>query len=350
MQIVVHADGVFSASGPKLAHAALRYRSDEVVAVIDSRHTGKRSRDITGAGSDADVPVVGSVAEALAYAPDTLLVGISLLRSSIPEALRRDVLAALDVGLNVISGLHYALRADPDVAAAAARRGVELVDLRQPTQQHLEVRPSLRRGGDGWVTLTVGSDASVGKMTTSLALERAAQVRGLTAVVLATGQTGRFVAGRGFPSDHLVSDFVPTVACEEATRAAEEFDWVFVEGQGALNHPMYSNGALGLLHGVDPDVLVLCHRAGATAIAGRPHTRLPSLPELVAMNEHAASWGLSREPRVVAISLDTRSLDLKTARYELDRAAAESGLPVSDPLRFGAQPLLDAVSAARVAR
>jgi hypothetical protein len=178
MRIAIHAERVLSAHGPKLAQATLRYRRDEVVAVIDSTHAGRSVADVTGDERLAHVPVVADVEATGAHGPDTLLIGVSLLRTSIPDDLRRDVLTALGAGLDVVSGLHYALGADPEVVKAAACNGTTVRDLRRPSLEHLEVVPTRRRDGAGWVTLTVGSDASVGKMTTSLELDRCARTRG----------------------------------------------------------------------------------------------------------------------------------------------------------------------------
>ncbi|MFI5690838.1 DUF1611 domain-containing protein [Kribbella sp. NPDC051586] len=346
MRIAIHAERVFSAHGPKLAQAALRYRGDEVVAVIDSTNAGRTVADVTGDDRMAHMPVVADVEAALEHAPDTLLIGISLLRTSVPDELRRDVLTALASGLDVVSGLHYALGADAEIAKAAAFHGRSVRDLRRPSRDDFEVVPTRRRDGAGWVTLTVGSDASVGKMTTSLELDRSAKARGLSSIVVATGQTGLFLVDRGFPADHLVADFVPSVACEETSSAAHAADLVFVEGQGALTHPLYSNGTLALLHGADPDALILCHRARATEIAGVPGASLPPLADLVAIHEQAATWCSQRAPRVVGIALDTSRLDPASARHEVDRIETASGLPVSDPIRFGAGTLLEAVVAA----
>lgn len=347
MRIAIHADGVLSRTGPKLVYAALRYRPDEVVAVIDSHHSGATTVDVTGDPSLADVPIVTDVDAALAFEPDTFLVGVSLLRTSMPPELRADVLAALTAGLDVISGLHYPLSSDPGVVKTSAMHHTKIWDLRQPKEPFFEVVPDLHRTGSGWVTLAVGSDGSVGKMTTMIEIDLAARSAGASSTVVATGQTGLFLVGRGFPSDHIVSDFVPTTARLEASAAAALTELVFVEGQGALNHPMYSNGALGLLHGVDPDALILCHRAGAAHLAGRPGSLLPPLSDLVQMNEQAATWGSDRRPRVVGIALDTSRLDLSAARHEVARAAGETGLPATDPVRFGASSLLDAVLVSR---
>ncbi|MFD7161135.1 DUF1611 domain-containing protein [Kribbella sp. NPDC059898] len=349
MRIAIHAERVFAAHGPKLAQATLRYRRDEVVAVVDSAHAGRTVADITGDEQTARIPVVADIEAALPHGPDTLLIGISLLRTWIPEDLRRDVLTALASGLDVVSGLHHALGADAEIAKVAAFHGRSIRDLRHPSRDDFEVVPTRRREGAGWVTLTVGSDASVGKMTTSLELDRSAGSRGLSSVVVATGQTGLFLVDRGFPADHLVADFVPSVACQETSSAAHLADLVFVEGQGALTHPLYSNGTLALLHGADPDALILCHRAGATEIAGVPGRRLPPLADLIAIHEQAATWCSARAPRVVGIALDTSRIDPAAARHEVEGVGAALGLPVSDPVRFGADVLLAAVLAARSA-
>ncbi|MDX6259999.1 MAG: hypothetical protein QOH84_1687 [Kribbellaceae bacterium] len=342
MRIVIDAEGIFGDNGPKMAHGALRYRPGDVVAVIDSRYAGTTT-DAVLSSPPGSVPIVADLQQAAAYGPDTYLVGFSLLRPSITDYLREQVLRAIGLGLEIVSGLHYQLTDDAEIAAAAAARGVRIRDLRRPERApRLAGRLDHRPGS--WTTLAVGSDSSVGKMTTMLELDREAVRRGLSSTFVATGQTGIMIADRGVPADHIVVDFLSGSIEEAVLEAAEEHQFVFVEGQGSLNHPAYSALSLGILHGTCPDAMILCHRAGAATLAHYPHQPLPSLTTLIAMHDQACRWLVPAiESTVVGISLNTSGLTEQESRHEVLRAAEATGLPVADVVRSGAGTLLDAV-------
>jgi uncharacterized NAD-dependent epimerase/dehydratase family protein len=191
------------------------------------------------------------------------------------------------------------------------------------------------------VVHTVGSDCAIGKMSVTLELDALARSRGLRSAFVATGQTGIAITGWGIAVDHVIADFVAGAAARLVEEGAARADLLFVEGQGALGHPAYSGVTLGLLHGCLPDALVLCHRTGTERLDDYPETPIPSLPELVARYEDAAAW--VRPARVAAVALNTRGLDDGAAREAIERASAETGLPAADPVRFGAEILLEAV-------
>jgi uncharacterized NAD-dependent epimerase/dehydratase family protein len=346
MRMVIDAEGVFDGRGPKLALGALRYRSDDVVAVIDSAHAGVTARARTGDPRVAPVPIVEDLDAALRYGPDTFVVGISPLQSTLPAGLRDRIRAALEAKLDVVCGLHHQLGDDPELSAAADRAGRRIWDLRRPPQQDVQVgtgglghRPGSR------TVLAVGSDCNAGKMTAMVELDREAARRGLSSRFVATGQTGILIAGGGVPADHVVADFLPTLVHQHVCAATAEHDLVLVEGQAALNHPWYSGVSLGLLHGAAPDALVLCHIAGARELGHLP-LPIPPLSQVVAMNEAAATWGGGPAARVVAVSLNTGRLSESEAADALAEVANETGLPVVDVFRSGPAPLLDAILAA----
>jgi len=348
MRIVIGTGKGLSPDGPKLALGVLRYRPDDVVAVIDAMHAGKTTADVTGDGTTEPKPVVADLAAALSYRPDTFLVGPSLRRQAITPRFRAQVMAAIGTGLNVISGLHYILGDDAAISEAARGRGVRIWDLRRAGDDGDVAQYRPHRAGS-WTTVAVGSDCSTGKMTTMLEVEREARERGLSSEFVATGQTGILIAGRGVPADHIISDFLPGAIEAAVLDAASRHDWVFVEGQGALNHPAYSPVTLGIIHGASPDSMILCHRSSSDTLLHEPQCRIPALRELVAINEQAANWlGRAVPSEVVAIALNTSQLPAPMAHAELARVAEETGLPTADPVRFGAGPLLDAVIEARI--
>ncbi len=334
----------FAPGEAKTAIGVLRYRPEEVVAVLDSARAGSTARACVGVGGD--VPVVADLDAAAALGADALLLGIAPQGGDLPPGWRARVLGALERGWDVLSGLHVFLADDPEFAAAARRSGAALHDVRRPPAArpvaaaraaHLEAR----------VVLTVGSDCNVGKMTAALEIRDALARRGERAAFVATGQTGIFVADAGAAVDAIPADFVAGVTEALVIDAARDADIVLVEGQGSLTHPGYSGVTLALLHGAAPAAMVLCHQSGRNemrcGLPGEPARPMAPLPELVRLYEEAAGW--VRPAPVVAVALHTGDLDERAARAACERARAETGLPATDPVRFGAGPLADAVLA-----
>ena len=250
----------------------------------------------------------------------------------------------------MIAGLHAFLADDPELAAAAARSGARLHDVRRPiVSRRVAARRTTRV--PALVVLTVGSDCNVGKMTTALELQQGLLRRQVRASFVATGQTGILVADRGLPVDAVPADFVAGEIEHQVLEAAREADVVVVEGQGALHHPGYSGVTLGLLHGTAPKAMILCHQAGrenvrrpgATDDEARSEPVIPPLPTLIDAYERAAAW--VHPSRVIGIALNTWGLSEAEARRAVLRAAEETNVPATDPVRFGADPLVEAVLA-----
>jgi uncharacterized NAD-dependent epimerase/dehydratase family protein len=322
----------------KTMRGVLRYRHDDVVAILDSTRAGE---------TEEGVRVVGSVEEALALGPTTALVGVATQGGRFPpawvEILRRCIANRLDVE----NGLHVFLGDDPELRALAEQRGVELRDLRRPPAG-LSTATGANLDVDATIVLTVGSDCAIGKMTVSLELDLEARRRGVASVFVPTGQTGMVIAGWGIAVDAVVADFIAGAAERLVVEGRERGgELLWVEGQGSLVHPVYSGVTLGLYHGSTPHLLVLCHEAGRTEIegAGGGPNPIPPLRELVELHELLALP--ARPARVAAVALNTRSLTEDDARTAIAAAEDETGLPADDPVRFGAAKLVDAVLAAR---
>lgn len=345
-RMAILAEGSFSYQHAKTAIGILRYSQDTVVAVLDSTHAGQDAAVALGdpAGLGRGIPVVADVAEALRFKPDTLVIGIAPVGGKLPDAWRVQLRAALAAQLNVISGLHTLLGDDRELAEMAREHGATLWDVRKPTD---ELAMRIRRGTPhrpgSHVVYFCGTDCNVGKMTAAVELDLEARRRGLSSAFAATGQTGIMIAGRGIPADRFISDFESGGVEALVLECAEEADWVFVEGQGSLGHPAYSAVTLGLLHGAAPDLLVLCHQAGRTRIHEYVETPTPSLTAAREMYETAAGW-LKPAP-VVCVALNTFGMSEEAARVAVEAAARETGLPTSDPVRFGAGPLMEALLA-----
>jgi uncharacterized NAD-dependent epimerase/dehydratase family protein len=319
----------------KTALGVLRYRRDDVAAILDSTRPPGELVD--------GVPLVASVEDALAFGPTTALVGVATQGGRFPPAWIEILESCIAAGLDIENGLHVFLADDPGLAASAAEHGVELRDLRRPPAD-LSTATGANLGVPGTIVLTVGSDCAIGKMTVSLELDREARSRGVRSIFVPTGQTGIAIAGWGIAVDAVVADFIAGAAERLVVEGSERGgELLWVEGQGAILHPVYSGVTLGLYHGSAPHLLVLCHQPGQTEIEGAgggPHP-IPPLAELIELHERLALP--ARPAKVVAVALNTRRLSEEEARAAIAAAEAETGLTADDPVRFGAGRLVDAV-------
>lgn len=318
----------------KTTYGVIRYSPDPVVVVLDSTRAGETVEGI---------PVVATVEDALQYEPTVALVGVAVAGGRLPPVWRGILRDAIDAGLDVEAGMHEFLADDPEFAAVAQARGVELRDYRRPPADlSVPTGENLTHGAS--VVLTVGSDCAVGKKTVAVELDLAARGRGLRSVFVPTGQTGIMIAGWGIAVDAVVSDFLAGAGERLVVEGAERGDLLFVEGQGSIIHPQFSGVTLGLYHGSAPHVLVLVHRAGDTELEGVPGHPIVPLPELIELYERLALP--VRPARVAAIALNTGRFDDEGAAAAIAATSEETGLPVDDPVRFGPDRLLDAVLAA----
>lgn len=342
-RIAILAEGAFNWHTGKTATGVIRYGKEPVVAVIDSTKAGQDVSQALHVDMGKGVPVVKDIHEALTYQPDTLLIGIAPMGGALPEAWRWQLLTAIDAGLDLVSGLHFFLADDEELRVAAEKRGVTIWDVRRPPETKRVGMFQPHRPGSHTV-LMVGSDCAAGKMTAALELDREAQARGLSSAFLATGQTGILISGRGLPADRVISDFIAGETEHLVLELANEHDWVFVEGQGALNHPGYSPVTLGLLHGSMPEAMVFCHHAGATAIDGLEHATLADLNRLIRLNEDIVNILPHQRPsKVVGLALVTIGMSDEQALEAIKQAEEETGLPATDIWRFGAGKLMDAL-------
>jgi uncharacterized NAD-dependent epimerase/dehydratase family protein len=337
---VILAEGAFGELPSKTAMGVIAYGRDPVVAVIDSQRAGRDVADWLGPAHHA--PVVASLEDALAEEPTALLIGIAPQGGRIPPSWRAIIVAAIEQGLDIVSGLHEFVSDDPELRDLAAMHGVELIDHRRPPERNEVASGRAHRPGSR-VILTVGSDCAIGKMTVALELRRAALAAGLRGVFVPTGQTGIMIEGWGLSVDRVISDFVNGAAEWLVQRAEEMGDWIFVEGQGSIDHPAYSAVTAGLMHGCRPHAMVLVHQPGRPAHHGweGPDGRgwpIKPVPQNIALYEAVAA-AVAPAP-VAAVALNTSLLSEAEARREIEQVAGETGLPVDDPYRFGPDRLL----------
>jgi uncharacterized NAD-dependent epimerase/dehydratase family protein len=342
-RLAIFAEGLFASHQGKTAHGVIRYGTRDVVAVIDSTEAGRSAADVVPFAV-RDVPIVATLREALERGATALLIGVAPTGGRLDPAWRAVLVEAIAAGLHVEAGLHSQLSEDPELRRLATRAGVALRDLRAAPADLTVPQGPASRPGSVRVVHSVGSDTVIGKKVVTLELDRAARERGERSVYVPTGQTGVAIAGWGIAVDHVVSDFVAGAAERLVHEGAERGDLLFVEGQGALFHPAYSGVTLGLLHGSAPDLLVLVHKAGATAVRNYPDLPIPPLPSLIAAYESVARP--VRPARVAAIALNTADLGSdEEAREAIAAAQAETGLVADDVVRFGPDRVLDAVLA-----
>jgi uncharacterized NAD-dependent epimerase/dehydratase family protein len=344
---VILAEGQFGFHHGKTAVGVIRYGPDDVVAVIDSTQAGGNVSSIL---PDRDIPIVADLDTALALQPrpDTLLIGIAPTGGRLPDSWRATILAAIRAGLDVHSGLHTFLGHDPEFAAAAREAGTAIVDYRRPPDR-METAVGRRHGAGKRVILTVGTDCAIGKMSVALELRAAARAAGRSAAFVPTGQTGMMIDGWGAAVDRLISDFAQGTVEWMVEEGERRGDWVIVEGQGSLDHPAYSSVTLALIHGATPHAMVLVHKAGQTEhdFDHLPEASFPIAPLRPFIEIHEQVAGLVAPSKVVAIALNTSSIASPDgAQAEIARVAAETGLPVDDPFRFGPGPLWAAIEEA----
>ncbi len=286
-----------------------------------------------------DLPRLSPTAAAAAGA-GSIVVGVAVTGGRLPAHWQDDLEAALFAGLDVVSGMHTKLSDSPRLVAAAAQSGARLIDVRHTGGDY---SCATGRKRSGMRVLTVGTDCALGKKYTALALTRELVARGVDATFRATGQTGIMIAGAGIPMDRTISDFTAGAA-ETLSPDAPAGHWDVIEGQGSLYHPAYAAVTLGLLHGSQPDAIVLCHDPTRQTIDEYPNYPIPDLQD--AIDFYLAAGRLTnRAIRCVGLSINSSALDDAAWEAYRERVSQQLGLPVCDPLRGGVALLADGLLA-----
>src|SRR5689334_18890245 len=342
-RLVILTDG-YGIDDAKTATGVIRYGGDDVVAVLDSTMVG---RNVNESLPGHDIPFVGRLSDVLdrPERPDGLLLGIAPTGGKLPAAWRSIILEAIDAGLDIHSGLHQFLGDDPEFAAAAARSGARLIDYRRPPDR-METTLGRRHLPGKRVILTVGTDSAIGKMSVALELVAAARRDGAAAVMVPTGQTGMMIEGWGAAVDRLISDFTNGTVEWLVEQGEARGDWVFIEGQGAIDHPAYSAVTMGLIHGGTPHAMVLVHKPGLAEhdFDHLPGVSFPIAPLVPFIEMHERIADMIAPSKVVAIALNTSLYpDDDEARALIASIGKETGLPTDDIIRFGADGLWTAV-------
>jgi len=290
---------------------------------------------LPGCAVDLGLPTM-DIASAKAAGVRTLVLGIANDGGFIEPSWVPVIVAAMEAGLTIASGLHEKLEDNPVIADAAKATGARLINARHPAQDFM---PGTGRKRSGKRLLTVGTDCAVGKKYSALAIEAAMRRRGIDADFRATGQTGIFIAGRGIAVDSVIADFI-SGAAEWLSPAAPPDHWDVVEGQGALLHPAYAGVTLGLIHGTQPDAIVVCHDPDRIGLLGFEDYPMAAIRD--AIDAHVSAARLTnRNARAVGICINSSRRSDVDARALVDAIGKEYDLPCCDPIRWGVEAIVD---------
>ncbi|HLA84986.1 MAG TPA: DUF1611 domain-containing protein [Thermoguttaceae bacterium] len=333
-RMIILTDGYTHPGSAKTAVCVIRYRLDEVAAVFDRQWAGRSAQDVLGVGPD--VPVVDSL-DAVADA-NTLLLGTAPAGGKLPPHWRPIILDAIARGMDIVSGLHDFLRDDREFVEAARRRGVRLIDLRANDEHDVATREGIRP--DCLRIHTMANAPSIGKMVAGVEVVEGLRRRGVDAKFVATGQTGILVEGDGCPVDRVISDFVAGAA-EKLVRANQHHEVIVVEGQGALSDFRYSGVTLSLLHGCQPDGIILVCQLGREFLDDGGRFPIVPIERLRPFIEEAAN--LVHPCRSIGVAVNGRGFPDDQVAAECERLEASLGLPTCDVLRHGPEKLVQAV-------
>ncbi|MEM1343706.1 MAG: N-acetyltransferase DgcN [Pseudomonadota bacterium] len=279
-----------------------------------------------------------TIPEAVAAGAKTLVIGVANRGGVISPAWKSVLIEALEAGLDLASGLHNLLRDETDLRETAAKTGRQLFDVRVPDRK-FPIGDGVKRRGKR--VLGVGTDCSCGKMYLAMALEKSMHEAGRKATFRATGQTGILIEGEGIPLDAVVADFMAG-AVESLTPDNDDDHWDIIEGQGSLFHPSFSGVTMALIHGGQPDALILCHEPTRTHLRGLPHYPLPRLDDLGPLALSLAKL-VNANARVAGCAINTAALGEAEALAYLEETENRLGLPCVDPYRQGAARLAAAL-------
>lgn len=339
-------EGFSGSRHAKTATGVIKYGKWQVKSIIDSVNAGKSFPEFN------NIPVVKDLKSALELSSiDALLIGIAPVGGKIPESWLEIIKAAIKNKIHIISGLHEFLNEIDELDKLAKEHAVMLWDLRNPDLYHSSalrtVAKQKSRDKNLKVITMVGSDCNVGKMCTALEIQKNLETNKYKASFLATGQTGIMISGSGVPLDRVIGDFMAGAIENEIEKISinESPEFILVEGQGSLLHPGYSGVTLSLLHGSNPDYLILCLKAGLEYIQGGYEVKIPRVGELINIYETASRWTQAQfsPAKIIGISVNTSELDESSALALINSIKAECSLPVTDPIRYGTENLCKAL-------
>lgn len=342
--LALYAEATMGLLNAKMTEGIIRYGRNPVAAVIDSEAVGKTVSELCQV--DRDIPIVATLEEALALGAEVFVLGTAPSGGRIPLEWTAVLRSAVDAGMSLVNGLHDPLN---PVFGQDLGRDQWIWDVRSPVGDIPPVASAKAARLENTRVLMVGTDMAIGKMTAGLEIHRALRDRGADSAFLATGQIGVTIMGSGIPLDAFRVDHA-SGAVERMVVEASDHDVVIIEGQGSLLHPG-STATLPLMRGSCCNAMFLCHRAGMEYLDTFGDIRIPPLRDVIELNEMTASGnGALTGAKVLGIALNTRHLDEDDARRAIADVRDETDLPVTDPVRFGADVLADRVAGSAVAR
>lgn len=337
-KVIILAEEKFSPLESKTANAAIIYLTNQVLAVIDSTQANKTSQDVLGYGGS--IPVLKSIEEGLKLKPTALLIGIAPPGGRLPESWKQMIRTSLENGLNIYSGLHTILNDDEEFKNLAKKYNCKITDWRKIPERYEVVTNGNYLTRNAKTILSVGVDCNIGKMTTTLQIYHDFLKKGFRADFIGTGQTGIMISGKGIAVDSIISDYIAggiELCIDESDKLG--FDFIFVEGQGALTHHGYSGVTMGLIHGTMPDAMILCHQP--TRKVDNYNLSLPSLKKLIDLHEGIVKF--FKETKIVGVGLNSIGLSDEESMRVADEIQKETGLPTIDTFRFGAEKISNAL-------
>ena len=338
-RVAVYMDGHMESDYAKMGIGVLRYLPNEIVCVIDQVHAGKQTSSVLNI--NREVPIVETLEDALRQGADVLILGIAPSGGKIPESWVSVIELAIDLGMSIVNGLHDLL--NTRFSARIKEPSKQWIwDVRIP-QFTPKIATAKAMSLQNKRILLVGTDMAVGKMTAGLEILEWAKTEGIDIRFVATGQIGITIMGTGIPLDAFKVDHA-CGAVETAVMEAADSDWILIEGQGSLLHPG-STATLPLMRGSCPTHLILCHHAGKETLRSPEHIKIPDLKAFIALNEAiATACGTFPRAKVVGIAVNTSSLKADEAKAYIESVEAQTQIPVTDPVRFGAAKLGQAIA------
>ena len=335
-KIAILCHGAFNYIKNKTGNMLIRYRPDEVIAVIDRSKVGKTSDSELGYGGD--IPVIENFNASKQYQPDTLVIGNASQGGFISPEYRQEVIQAIEYGCDIISGMHQFLNDDKQLFELAEKHGVSLTDLRRPPKP-----PRFSKGT--WQTreipvlLIVGTDCDTGKMTTGWENTQRLKAQGCEARFIGTGQTGILLSGNGVPVDAVVADFMAGEIEHEIDNASDGADIIIVEGQGSITNQYYAGVTLGLMHGAMPDYMLMTHDpAREEDVTDYPISTVGEVMQL-----HLDLMKNFKKSKFIGINLLTVALSKTEAMAKINESEEKYNMATTDLVRFGNLGLIDAI-------
>ena len=329
-QIVILAEKKLDPIISKMAVIAIRYLNDQIVAVIDSTYAGKSVEEVLGYGGD--IPIYSSLEESLQHQPNTLIIGVLPRGGAVPSEWYPLIISAIQNRMNIINGLQEFLSTIPEFSVLSKKYGVKIIDLKMNKESY-HLAKGKAKDFRSKIILTIGTNHNAGKLTTTLELVRELQKRGKSADWLPTGQTGIMIKGKGTALEMVRGQYISGEIESATAKIDGNYEYIFIQGQGALHNTVMAPVTIALLQGTLPDAIVLCHRLTENGLNKEYILSLIQIYETILSHIKPA--------KIAAVSLNTYKISDEKALQVIQELSQFLNLPVSDPVRFGTENLAD---------